>query len=812
MDAVLRDLRFAFRVLAKRPVYTVAALLALGLGVGANTAIFSVFDAVLLEPVGYPQADRLVRIWETNPGKDIDSSRPSPVTFHDFRETAASFQHLTGWWHPDLNLTSGEGEPLRVEAINVTDDFFDTLGVQPALGRGFVDGEDESGQPRIAVVGHELWQRRYGGDPRAVGGAVTLDGLDYTLVGVMPEGFSFPGDTEIWLPLGWNPSQHSRGARFFHVAGRLAEGVSLAAAGAEVDALMTAIARDYAETNEGWGARVVLLEHDLVGDVRQALWVLLGAVGLVLLVACANVANLLLAQAAARRREVAVRSALGAGRGRLFRQFLSESLVLAFLGAVAGLVIAFAGVRVLVSLAPPEIPRLDGAALDFGVLLFTLAVTALSGLLFGLAPALTAIRGNFGEALKEGGRSGASGAGGHRLRQALVVSEVALALILLFGAGLLVRSFYRLLDEAPGFNPRHTLSFNVQLPRTSYADWTDVTAFYGRLIDRLETVSGVEDAAVTAFLPLEVGWRVDFSIAGLEGLNDRDRPEAQYHTVSPGYFQLMGIPLLRGRDFDSRDDQTMPGAVILNRAAVERYWGGEDPLGKVVEGQARQFGPLGRVLTESLAAEIVGIVGDVKNTALEDPPEPAMYFSQRQFAYRAMSVLAKATGDPEALLQAVKAAVWDLDPNLPIARLGTLEEHLGAAVARRRFVMLLLSCFAGLSLALASIGTYGVMSQIAGERRREIGVRMALGARRGDIVSLMMGKGFRWVAAGIVVGLAGIWALHRFMASLVFGVGTTDLWSLLAVVAVIATAGLAACVVPARRASRAEPVTVLREE
>jgi putative ABC transport system permease protein len=814
MESVLQDLRFAIRVLAKKPVTTVAALLALGLGVGANTAIFSVFDAVLLDPLPYPDAGRLVRLWESNRGKEIDESRVSPVTFDDVRDHATSFAALAGWWHPDLNLTTGEGEPLRAAAINVTDEFFDVIGVTPALGRGFVDGEDEPGKPRIAVLGHGLWQQRFGGDPGVLGRSVALDGNEYEVVGVMPAGFDFPDDTEVWLPLGWDPARHSRGARFFGVLGRLAEGVDVAAAQAEADAFAEGFARDFPQSNEGWGVEVRLLQDDLVGDVRPALWVLLGAVGLVLLIACANVANLLLAQAAAREKEVAVRGALGAGRGRLLRQFLTESLVLALAGGALGLGMAFAGVRVLVSLAPPEIPRLDGVGVDARVLLFTLGVAALAGLVFGLAPALHALRTDFTESFKEGGRGGTGGAGGRRLRQSLVVAEVALALTLLFGAGLLVRSFYRLLAESPGFNPEHTLTFNLQLPFTSYGEWTDVSELYARLVDRLQGVPGVRAAAVTGFLPLEAGWRVDFAREdeGVDTLADDEQPEAQYHTVSPGYFKLAGIPLLQGRDFDDRDTPDKPGAVILSRAAVERYWGGRNPVGEVIEGDGRQFGPLGRVLTETLEAEVVGVVGDVKNTSLEDAPEPAIYFHQRQFAYRSMNVLVRAEGDPRRVQDAVKAAVWDLDRDLPVARMRTLEEHLGAAVARRKFVMLLLAGFAALSLALAAIGTYGVMAYVAGARAREMGIRVALGARRGDVVGMLVGQGLRLVALGIVLGLAGAWAVGRLMRSLVFGVSTADAASFAAVVALLAAAALVACYVPARRASRTDPISVLREE
>lgn len=816
MESIVRDLRYAVRMLVKKPAYTITALLALGLGVGANTAIFSVFDAILLRPLPYPKADQLTRLWESNEGKGIEESRLSPVTFHDVRENVKSFDSLAGWWHPDLNLTSDEGEPHRVSAINVTDEFFDTIGRAPALGRGFTAGDDEQGKPQIAVISHGLWQRRYNVNPNVLGQALTLDGQNYEVIGVMPEGFSFPGSTEVWLPLGWDPSQHNRGARFFGALGRLAEGVDVAAAQAEVNVLAESIAREYPQSNEGWGVDVRLLQDDMVGEVRPALWVLLGAVGFVLLIACANVVNLLLAQAASREKEVAVRSAIGAGRGRLLRQFLTESVVLGLAGGLLGLAIAFACVRLLVILAPPEIPRVEGITVNTNVLLFTLAVAVLSGLIFGLAPALHSVRADFNDSLKEGGRGASGGLGGRRVRHFLVISEVALALVLLFGAGLLMRSFYSLLSESPGFNAERTLSFNLQVPSSSYGRWTGVADFYDRLIAHLETQPGISSAAVTAFLPLELGWRVDFNLEGEESTsnrNDGEQPEAQYHTVSSGYFRLLGIPLLQGRDFTEYDTFDKPGVVILNRAAADRYWGAEkNPVGETITGGARQFGPLGRVLTETLEAEVVGIVGDVKNTSLEDSVEPAIYFSQRQFAYRSMNVVVRGEGDPKSLVDTAKSAAWDLDPSLPVSRIKTLEEHLDIAVAQRRFVMLLLTCFAAVSLALAAIGTYGVMSNMANERRREMGIRLALGARQGDVVGLLVGHGFRLVAVGILTGFVGAWLMGRLMTSLVFGVSTYDAWSIGVVIALLMAAALVACYVPARRASRTDPVTVLREE
>ena len=808
MDSVLRDFRYALRLLARRPSHTAATLVALGLGVGAASAVYRVFDAVLLAPLPYREADRLVRLWETNPGKGIAGSPVSPVAFHDLREQSSSLEDAAGWWYPDFNLTSEDGEPHRAAAINVTDNFFAVIGVDPVLGRGFLPGEDERGKPLIAVISHQLWQQRYGGDDNALGRAVTLDGVDYTLIGVMPEGFSFPGRTEIWLPLGWDPSRHSRGTRIFGVLGRLADAVNVDQAQAEIDILTEGFGHEFPATNDGWGARVRLLRDDLVGDVAPALQLLLLAVGFVLLIAGANVANLLLVQAAARSQELATRRALGAGRRRLLRQFLIEGLVLGLLGGIGALLVAGGGLWALLRLAPAEVPRLEGVSFDLPLLAVTFGIATLLGLGSSLLPGLGLARAGFAAALNEGGLRSSRSLRGRRV---LIVVEVALAMMLLFGAGLLVRSFYRILAEKPGFQPENVLTVNLQLPRSTYK-WPEVSGFYDRLVQRLESVPGVTQTAAAAFLPLEAGWRVDFKIEGVGGLTDRDQPEAQYHVVSPGYFRLMGIPILEGRDFDSRDRSDRPGVVILNRAAAERYWDGESPLGEVIEGQVWHFGALGRVMTPALEVEIVGVVENVKNTSLEGAPEPAIYFPQHQLAYRSMHLLARLEGESAAAQHAVKAAIWELDPDLPLARIGSLESWLGAAVAKRRFVMLLLSFFAGLSFVLAVIGTYGVMSQVAGARRREMGIRAALGARRIDIVSLLVGQGLRLVALGIAGGLLGAWMLRRFMASLVFGVSTTDGVSAAFVVALIVGATLVACYLPARRAATTDPMAVLRAE
>ena len=812
MSALIRDLRFAIRVLLHRRRYTVAALLALALGVGANTAILSVFETMLLRPLDYPEADRVVRLWAENGGKGIDKSRLSPVAFADLFDRAESFEQLAGWWRPDLNLTSGEGEPYRVRAINATDEFFNVLAVESVRGRTFVDGEDVSGAPRIAVLGYGLWQSRFGGRDDVIGEFVELDGTAYEVVGVMPSGFNFPDQTELWLPLGWDPHQHSRGARFFGTVGRLKDGVTVDQAGAEVTRFYETFAADFAGTNEGWTATVSTLQDDLVGEIRPALNLLLAAAAFVLLIACANVANLLLAQGAARAREVAVRGALGATGLRLAKQFLTESLLLGCAGGLLGLGVAVVGIKVLVAMAPPDVPRLDEIQLNVGLFLVSMAVALFAGLLFGLAPAWQATRAGFTETLKDGSRGQTAGPTGRRLRSVLVIGEVALAMALLAGAGLLVRSFDRLLAESPGYQAERSLAFNLQVPQASYADWTDVVSFYDRLLDELRAAPGIQDAAVTGFLPLEPGWRVDFVIAGREATTELERPEVQYHTVSPDYFRVMGIPLERGRSFEDFDTADKPGVVLINRATANRYWPGEDPVGLNVTGQARQFGPLGRVITESLEVEIVGVVGDVKNTSLEGNVEPAMYFPHRQFAYRSMHVVVRGQGEPGALVSSAKDAVWRLDPGLPVAQIQSLEQHLAGAVAQRRFIMGLVVCFAALALVLAAIGIYGVVSYLSLLRKQEMGIRIALGATRGGVIRLVMSQGLSLVGLGVAAGLFGSFMLRRTLEALVYEVEVGDPLTFGLGTLLLAVVALLACALPAWRMSRTPPAEVLRPD
>ncbi len=809
MSGLSQDMRYGARMLLKKPGFTLIAVLTLSLGIGANTAIFSVVHAALLRPLPYEQPDRLVMIWERNLSRGLERSQGSPVTYCDWREQKHLFDKIAGWWYPQVNLTDTGSEPQRVRTIDVTDAFFDTLGARPIIGRGFQPGEDRPGGELLAVIGHQLWRDRYNSDSNILGKTITLDGRSYSVIGVSPPGFDYPNETQVWRPLGWEPRQHSRNARFFEVVARLKPGVTPQQAQAEMNALSSRIAQENPQSNKDWSAAVVSLRDQLVGDFRLALLVLFGAVGLVLLIACANVANLLLARAGAREKEVAIRLAIGATRGRFLRQLLTESVLLSLLGGVFGMLIAAWGADVLLKFNPVELPPLDSLSVNAPILGFTLGVSLLTGLIFGLVPALHASRPDLNRTLKEGGRD--SQTGGGRIRGALVIAEVAIAMVLLLGAGLLLKSFMRLQRMDAGFNPANVLTFNLQLPFSSYRDWRQVSELYSALIARLKSVPGVQAADATGFLPLEGGWPTKFLIQGRPPVRGEE-PVAQHRPVSEGYFQTMGIPLLRGRQFDERDQADAPGVMIVNEALARRYFPNEDPVGKRVTTLGRQYGPLGRVMPASLEMEIVGVVGDEKNSNLNKTAEPAIYFSHRQFSYRSMSVVARTAASPLSLAGALQNEVWALDRNLPVSNIMTMEQRLGEAVAQPRFSALLLGLFAALALLLAAVGIYGVISYTVEQRTHEIGVRMALGASAGDIVKMVVGRGLALTIAGVGLGVLGAFGLTRLIQGLLFGVGATDPMIFAAMPALLALVALVACYIPARRATKVDPMVALHYE
>ncbi|MEE8587618.1 MAG: ABC transporter permease [Acidobacteriota bacterium] len=808
-----QDLRFAARQLKNNPAFTAVAVLALALGIGSNTLIFSVVDAVLLRPLDFPQPQRLVTLWEVNTERGLDRQQLSPVNYSDYRQMQQVFEDLAGWWYPDINLSDESGEPIRVKTIAVTDNFFSVLRVQPILGRSFEAGEDRRGQPLIAVIGHALWRSRYGGDENILDRTVRLDSREYSVIGVAPPGFDFPNQTQVWQPLGWDPTQHSRGAHFFEVVGRLQPGLEIDQAQAELSALTERWQTEFPNTNKGWTTRAVLLHDELVGQVRPALLLLLGAVGLVLLIACANVANLLLARTSARQREVAVRTAMGAGRWRIARQFLTESTVLSGLGGLLGLGLAFAGLRLAVAFNPIQVPRLETAALDWRVLAFTFLAALLTGLLFGTAPAVQMTRRDLVQSINEGGRGSSDGRHGERLRNLLVVAEVALALMLLVAAGLLGRSFLQLMQEDPGFQTRQLVTANINLPRSGYQDWAQVGSFFTRLLDETGAQPQVRSVGATGFLPFEAGWRIPFSVEGRTDGRSEDRPQAQYVTVTPGYFRSMGIPLLQGRLFEGQDDETRPGVVVINQAMARRHWPqGDDPIHDVFISATTGIGPLGRCLIQDRRFEIVGVVGNVKNNSLQTDAEPAVYFVHKQFPYRSMNLVLEGEGSPAALASLIRQQVRRLDADLPISDIRTLEQIVSQTVAQPRFLTLLLTGFSALAMLMSALGIYGVLSYSVSRRSHEIGIRMALGARRGDVVSMVVRQGMWLAVGGVALGAVGALLLSSGLSSMLFGVQPTDPLTYLGVSLLVLAVGLLACYLPARRASSVDPLVALRRE
>ncbi len=810
MKTLLQDLRFAGRLLYRSPGFSLLVVLTLAIGIGANLAIFSVVDAVVLASLPYRQPDRLVTLWEMDVSEGLDHERLSPVNFFDYRQLEGIFEDAAAWWHPEVNLTDDAGDPIRVTTIETSANFFSVLGVQPRLGPGF-EPVTALHDPSLAVViSDRLWTQRYAGDPQIVGKALHLNGDLYTVAGVMPPGFHFPGETDVWQRLNWDLAQHSRFAHFMESVARLRPGIPLEQVQADLTAVSERLARENPHSNEGWRARAIPLHTEVVGAYGPALAVLMGAVGLLLLLACANVANLLLARASAREREVAVRAALGAGRGLLVRQLFTESLALGACGAALGLFLAWIVVRLLVTAQPLDIPRLAEVSFDGRVIGFGLLIALLTVLLFGAIPALQLSRTNLQSTLKEGGRGASAGPAARRTRGLLVVVEVALAMMLLVGAGLLIRSVLRLLQEEPGFAPERVLTMNLELPETLYRDWPRVSQFYSDLLEGLDAHPAITSVGASGFLPLEPGWRIDYTVPDRPPEAAGEGREAQYITVSPGYFETLRIPRLAGRTFDRRDTTDSPAAIVINREMALRVWQDGEAVGKIVTIGSRGIGPLGRALKEGLDYEVIGVVGDVKNNTLENDVEPAIYFVQTQFPYRNMNLVVRGQGAPEHLAGVVRAELKRLDPGLPLAKVRTLDEVLAASTARSRFVMALLSGFAVLALVLAAVGIYGVLSYDVSQRRSEIGVRLALGASPGNVQRLVLGEGMVLAGLGLIVGAASAFALGRVMASLLFGVSASDQATFAGAFIVISAIALAACYLPARRASEVDPIEAFR--
>jgi len=806
IGGLFQDLRFGARMLARQPAFTASAVLALALGIGASTAIFSLLDTVVLRPLPYREPDRLVMLWETNRERSIEHEPISPVNFMDYRGLSQVFEDGAAWWKPVVNLTEPDRDPIRVKTIEVSSNFFTVLGVAPEIGSGF-PASPMFVQKLEAVISDRLWRTRFGADPSIVGSSIRLSGSMFTVLGVMPPGFSLPEDTDVWQRLSWDLSQHSRGAHFMNAVLRLRPGITIDAANRELAALTDRLGREFPTTNRGWGARTTPLQHEVIGYFGPALLAVFGAAALLLVIACFNVANLLLARATLRGPEVAVRTAIGAGRARLFRQFFTESVLLAAVGTLVGILAAIAAVRIVGAGSPIAIPRLDHAGLDLRALAFAVAATGVTAALFGVAPALMLARVDVGSALRARGVT----RGRHALGL-LVIGEVALAIVLLSGAGLLVRTVRNLLNEHPGFDATHVVTANLELPYT-YSEWPRVSRFYTDLAAAVAQAPGIEAVGSAAFLPLSSGWRIPFAIEGQPPPARGQEPIAQHHVVDDGYFATLRMPIVEGRAFDARDTAERSGVLVVNRAMARRYWPDGHAIGQRISYRAPlQIGPLGRTMTKEPRFEIVGVVADVKNVSLQAPAEPAMFFSVRQFAYRNMNLVVRGAASASTIDSIVRAAVRRADPDLPLSPMTPMERVVRASVDLPRALMALLTAFAVLALMLAGFGLYGILAYAVGQRRRELGVRLALGARPAQLQTMVIAQGLRLVAIGCVAGIAGAYAAGRAMSGLLYGIAPADPVTIGGVVMLLIAVGVVASAIPARRAAAIDPLEGLRAE
>ena len=807
-DMLGLDLKYAVRGLRRRPGFTAVVVLTLALGIGATTAIFSVVNGVLLRPLPYPEPERLVYLRGQPTDGDFSkvSTNQSYMDYLDLRARTRSYTSLAAVRGATQTLTIGGAEPTLVSEVVATANLFPTLGVRPTLGRGFLPEDERPGATPVAVLSDALWRERFGADPAVVGRAVRLDGEAVTVVGVLPPDFRYRIATQVWRPLVPTKIDAERGTHQYSLIGRLAPGVSLERAASEARTVMRALELQYPADNAKRSAKLQPMRDVIVSDAQPALLVLFGAVALVLLIGCANLASLFLARAAAREREVAVRAALGAGRGRLLRQFLTESLLLTLGGGAVGLGVAWAGMHTLLALAPRSIPRADEVALDLPVLLFLFAASVLTGVAFGVLPALQLRRGASSVAsLKDGARGATPGVARRRLRQGLVVGEVALATVLVVGAALLLKSFWLMQRVDPGFTPEGLLVAHLELPSTRYDGPPKVTRFFERLRAELETAPGVRNVAIAYEHPMSEGWTSSFTIAGRDKPPQGLEPEARVRPVQPGYFRTVGVRLLRGRDITDRDRAGAPGAVIVNEAFARLHFPNEDPIGKRLHRGSWFEG-----MPDSY--EIVGVAADEPFLGLGQHADPAIYFPHAQFPMNSMWVILRATGDPHALAPLLRDRVRRLDGELPLDEVQTMREVMGASVAEPRFNAALLSLFAGAALLLAAVGTYGVLSYTVLQRTSEIGVRMALGAPRGRVLRLVVGEGVGVAMFGVVLGTGVALALARVLATMLQDVDARDPVVFTGVAALLTVVIVAAAYLPARRASRIEPVVALRYE
>lgn len=819
MEALLRnllsDLRFSLRTLRRSPAFSAAAVVVLALGIGANTAIFSVVNAVLLRPLPFDDPSRIMQVWHVPPAQSfpgLTRFAVSPANYLDWRSQSSSFEEMAAYGFRSFTV-GGSERPEAIQAGAVASDFFPLLRMRPLLGRTFMPDEDRPGQDKVVVLGYNFWRDHFASDPNVLGRNLLLDGAKYSIVGVMPEALQFPSWAKIWVPLAWtNEIRAIRGNHNYGVIAGLKKGVHIHQAQAELSAISSRLEQVYPEDDKGWGAVIVPLREQLVGDVRPALLVLLGAVAFVLLIACANVANLVLAKTLARRKEIAIRTALGASRFVVLRQILAETVLLSVVGGAVGLFLARFGITLIVKVLGDRIPPFMQITLDIPVLAFTLFLSVVAGVLAGLLPSVRFTRADVNEALKQGQSRGSSDLRGGGTRRLLVVSEVALSLVLLIGAGLMIRSLWELSKVQPGFDPHNVLTLTVPLPPNRYSSPAGQISFFQDVLRRIRALPRVDSAGVIDSLPLNGGGSIQpFSIEGRPVQQMSDQPEVDVRVISHGYIRAMHIPILRGRDFTDSDVAGRPGAVLISDSLARRFWPNEDPIGKHL---TLSFYP-------NVVREVVGIVGDTKMDSLDETrPVAAIYHALAQLTappsepWRSfgLTFAVRTSSDPMNSVSAVTKAIHEVGPDLPVVDVMSMNDVIAQSVSPQRFNMLLLASFAGLALILAAVGIYSVLSYTVRRRVREIGIRMALGASNNDVVQMVLADGLKPILAGVVLGLAAALALSRVVSSLIYGVRATDPLTFAAVALLLLLVGIFATIVPAYRATRIEPVRILREE
>ena len=810
-ETLAQDIRYGFRMLAKHKAFTSIAVITLALGIGANTAIFSVVNELLLRPLPFRDAQRIVMLWEVTP-EGRHQNTTSRANFRSWRDQSTSYQYVAAFTDQRVNLT-GDGEPEELSMQFATPELFKVLGVEPLLGRTFLPEDDEAGKPPVAVLSYGLWQRRFGGQQSIIGQEITLSGDKFSIIGVMPASFQFHikqrsgtgRPAELWsiLPMPHGAGANERG-RFLSAVGRLKDGVTVEHAATELRTIEARLSDEAPQFNKNYTAEVLPLREQFFGNVRRPLWLMLGAVGFVLLIACANVANLLLSLATAREKEIAVRAALGARRGRIVRQLLTESLLLAFLGCTLGLGFAWLGIKALMLISPKDLVSFQSVSLNVTVLLWTLAVSILTGIIFGLAPALHISRLNLNDSLKEGGKSESGQASGsRRLRSALVVSEIALAVVLLASAGLLIRSFIRLQQVDRGFNTDNILTMVIRLPEATYPKDPQLVAFFAQALEKVRSLPTVRSAGMVNHLPLYggLGSATGFKIVGRPEPPPGQGPSTDVRVVDAGYFETMGIPLLRGRNFSDNEQREARQVILINEALARKHFPDEEPIGQRLDVA---------MFEKPTPAEIIGVVGNVRYDSLVDESPPAVYFPHADLVYPFMTLVIRTDGEPSAIAPAVQREIRTLDPNQPVSNVRTMNQVMSEWVARSRFNTLLLGLFAGLATLLSAVGIFGVMNYSVALRTRELGLRLAVGAQPRQVLLLVLKQGLLLTIFGVVVGLAAAFALTRLLSGLLFGVEAVDVTTFTTISLLLVLVSLLACYLPARRAMRIDPLTALR--